>query len=112
MELGEEGIKAEEIAEEPRVVVEEEPEEDKTLSYDEYMKQKARPDSELFAPPKEREVTNEFANVKAKTATVEEEFLVMGTGTGRKKKGVKIVEKKTVEVKLSSGRLERAGQAK
>jgi plasminogen activator inhibitor 1 RNA-binding protein len=96
-QVGEEVIK-EEIEQEPKVVVEEEPEEeDNTLTFDEYMKQKARPNSELFAPPKEREVTNEFANVKAKAA-VEEEFLVMGTGTGRKKKGVKTVEKKTVEV--------------
>ena len=72
-------------------------EEDKTLSYDEYMKIKARPDNEMFAPPKEREVENEFANLKPAVA-VEEDFLVMGGAKGNKKKGVRNVEKKTIEV--------------
>ena len=88
LEVGDEAAKAEELAEEEKVQVEEPPEdeeeEDKTLSYDEYMKQKARPNNEIFAPPKERAVTNEFANVKPKVA-VEEDFLVMGGG-GRKRR--------------------------
>lgn len=78
---------------------EEEQEEDKTLSYDEYMKQKARPENELFAPVKERQVENEFANLQPKVA-VAEDFLVMEGTKGRKKKGVRNVEKKTLDVEF------------
>lgn len=98
---GEEDLAEDAIPEEREhttVKVEEEPPEDKTISYDEYLKTKARPDNANFAPVKEREVTNEFANVKAAVA-VEEDFFVKDGAKGQKKKGVKTVdEKQTIEV--------------
>jgi plasminogen activator inhibitor 1 RNA-binding protein len=61
------------------------------------MKQKARPENEMFAPVKERQLENEFANLQPKVA-LEEDFLVMEGTKGRKKKGVRNVEKKTLDV--------------
>lgn len=100
-ETTEEETKEEEEEEVTTTPVEEPPkeEEDNTLSYDEYMKQKARPENELFAPVKERQVENEFANLQPKVA-VAEDFLVMEGTKGRKKKGVRNVEKKTLDVEF------------
>ena len=58
----------------------------KTLSYDEYLAQKARPHSEAFKPLKSREVDNEFAGKPTMTLETED-FLVMGSGKGPLKKG-------------------------
>ncbi|KAL3763496.1 hypothetical protein ACHAWU_009180, partial [Discostella pseudostelligera] len=87
MELTETEPVAEEEVEEEEVVEAKEPEpEDNTMSYDEYLAQKSRPDSEAFKPLEERAVDNEFAGkVSAKKET--EDFLVMGGGKQPKKKG-------------------------
>jgi hypothetical protein len=69
-------------------VKEPEPEEDKTLSYEEYMASKARPDSAAFKPVAERTVENEFTG-KTVARKEEEDFLVMGGGKQLKKKGQK-----------------------
>lgn len=69
--------------------------EDNTMSYEEYLASKQQPDNEAFAPVKEREVTNEFANLKPKVSD-EEDFLVMGGGK-QKKARAKKDEKQTVE---------------
>jgi plasminogen activator inhibitor 1 RNA-binding protein len=81
-----------ENGEEEEVVKEPEPEEDKTLSYEEYMAMKAKPDSVAFKPIQERAVENEFAG-KAAARKEEEDFLVMGGGKQLKKKGQKKDEK-------------------
>ena len=107
-ETMEEETREEEEEEEPTPVEEppkEEKEEDKTVSYEEYMKQKTRPENEMFAPVKERQVENEFANLQPKVA-VAEDFLVGGT-KGRKKKGVRNVEKKTLDVGFRVGASEK-----
>ena len=57
---------------------------DNTISYDEYLKNKARPASELFAPKAARQVENAFASVKPKEST-EEDFLVMGENKQRER---------------------------
>lgn len=87
-----------EATEETAPVAEEkepEPEEDKTLSYEEYLAQKARPDSEAFKPLESREIENEFAG-KASSKKVSEDFLVMGGGKQPKKKGAGKKEKETL----------------
>eukprot|EP00986_Skeletonema_menzelii_P013826 scaffold8467_cov137-Skeletonema_menzelii.AAC.5 len=57
------------------VVEEKEPEPvDNTMSYEEYMATKAKPDSDLFKPVETREVENEFAG-KAASKKEEEDFL-------------------------------------
>ncbi|KAL7488647.1 hypothetical protein ACHAW6_014244 [Cyclotella cf. meneghiniana] len=81
--------------EEKDAVVEEpkEPEpEDKTLSYEEYLATKSRPDSAAFKPLEERTVENEFAG-KSVSRKETEDFLVMGGGKQPKKKGQKKEEK-------------------
>ena len=80
-----------------------EPEEDKTLSYEEYLAQKARPDSEAFKPLESREVDNEFAG-KAAAKKETEDFLVMGGGKGPRKKGSgkKEKEKLVLDFKVKS----------
>ncbi len=85
------------VAEEEEVVVEaKEPEpEDNTMSYDEYLAQKARPDTEAFKPLEERAVENEFAG-KAAAKKETEDFLVMGGGKHPKKKGSGKKEKETL----------------
>jgi len=77
---------------------EEEPEpEDNTLSYEEYIKTKVRPESSAFAPKEERSLSNDFANVSAKVV-VQEDFLVMG-GAKQKKKRDKTKDKdKSIQV--------------
>mmetsp|Transcript_3097 Transcript_3097/g.6324 ORF Transcript_3097/g.6324 Transcript_3097/m.6324 type:complete len:293 (+) Transcript_3097:325-1203(+) len=72
--------------EEEAVVEKVEEPEDKTLSFDEYMKQKQRPDSDLFKPREAPTVENEFAG---KTGMKKEEvdFLVMGSGKAMRKRG-------------------------
>eukprot|EP00804_Cyclotella_cryptica_P007548 CCRYP_010631-RA/>CCRYP_010631-RA protein AED:0.05 eAED:0.05 QI:4427/1/1/1/0.66/0.5/4/256/290 len=67
--------------------------EDKTLSYEEYLAIKSRPDSAAFKPLEERTVENEFAG-KSVTRKETEDFLVMGGGKQPKKKGQKKEEKK------------------
>ena len=83
-----------------------EPEEDKTMSYDEYIASKARPDSAAFKPIAERTVENEFAG-KARSRKEEEDFLVMGGGKQPKKKGQKKDEKEKLvldfKVKSATG---------
>lgn len=78
---GEEGEKLNDEPEKRTQDVEEEPvvEEDKTLSLEEYMMQKALPDSAAFKPKEAPKFENVFVNVAPKTA-VEEDFLVMGEG--------------------------------
>lgn len=72
-------------------------EEDKTMTYEDYLKSKAAPDSVAFKPVAERELVNEFAGKAAKTS-VEEDFLVMGGGKAPRKKGGKKGEKLSVDV--------------
>ena len=91
-----------------------EPEEDKTMSYEEYMASKARPDSAAFKPVVERSVENEFAG-KVGAKKEEEDFLVMGGGKQPKKKGQKKddKDKKLVldfKVKSATGGDDRGGR--
>jgi plasminogen activator inhibitor 1 RNA-binding protein len=83
--------------EEEEPVKEEEPE-DTTLSYEEYLERKKQQQAEsaLFAPVQERQVENEFANLKPKEA-VKEDFFVMGGGKQKKVKN-KTKEVQAVEV--------------
>lgn len=85
------------VAEEEEEVVEaKEPEpEDNTMSYDDYVAQKARPDTEAFKPLEERAVENEFSG-KAAAKKETEDFLVMGGGKQPKKKGSGKKEKETL----------------
>lgn len=87
-----------------------EPEEDKTLSYEEYLAQKALPDSEAFKPLESREVDNEFAG-KAAAKKETEDFLVMGGGKGPRKKGSgkKEKEKLVLDFKVKSAITEDRG---
>ena len=65
-----------------------EPEVDNTISYDDYLAQKARPDSTASRPVAERKLdTNEFAGKAAATVKDSEEFMNMGGGKKLKKKG-------------------------
>lgn len=96
MEGGEEEYKEEAAAAEEVEDAEPQEPEVQTLSYEEYMKTKAKPDSELFKSVEERALDNEFANFKPKVA-VEEDFLVMGAKE-KKKKGPKAKETKTIDV--------------
>lgn len=87
---------------EKKAVEEKEPEpeeeEDNTMSYEEYLAQKARPDSVAFKPVSEREIDNEFAGkaAAAKKKEVESDFLVMAGGKQPKKKGKGKKEKETL----------------
>mmetsp|Transcript_25981 Transcript_25981/g.62386 ORF Transcript_25981/g.62386 Transcript_25981/m.62386 type:complete len:310 (+) Transcript_25981:339-1268(+) len=72
-----------------------EPEEDNTMSYEEYLAQKATPESDAFKPIDSREVENEFAG-KASSKKVSEDFLVMGGGKQPRKKGSGKKEKETL----------------
>lgn len=98
-ENGENG--AEEVVKQP------EPEEDKTMSYDEYMASKALPDSAAFKPVKERTVENEFSIAAKALKKEEEDFLVMGGGKQIKKKGKKQNDKEKLvldfKVKSATG---------
>lgn len=91
----EEAKEAEEANKQPEEEPLKEEEEDKTMSYEEFMKSKQTPDSTLFAPKEVKEVENEFAGVSLKVKT-EEDFLVMGAGKMKRKKGTKKEEKKTI----------------
>lgn len=69
---------------------------DNTISYEDYLKAKASEgfSSELLAPVKERQVDDEFANMKP-SATEEQDFLVMGGGKAKKKKDSKSADEKS-----------------
>ncbi|EJK74912.1 hypothetical protein THAOC_03384 [Thalassiosira oceanica] len=76
-------------AAEEEAVAEPEPEpepEDKTMSYEEYMATKARPDAAAFKALEIREVENEFAGKEGVKAE-ESDFLTMGGGKSLRKKG-------------------------
>jgi plasminogen activator inhibitor 1 RNA-binding protein len=80
--------------------VEEQPEpepEDTTMSYEEYLATKAKPDTEAFAALEIREVENEFAG-KAASKKEEEDFMMMGSGKQLKKKGTGKKEKQTLDL--------------
>ncbi|KAL7468828.1 hypothetical protein ACHAXS_009064, partial [Conticribra weissflogii] len=81
--------------EEEAVVEKVEEPEDKTMSYDEYLKQKQRPDSDLFKPREAPSVENEFAG-KTGMKKEEEDFLVMGSGKAMRKRGGEKKEKQTL----------------
>ncbi|KAL3816337.1 hypothetical protein ACHAXA_011437 [Cyclostephanos tholiformis] len=77
--------------------------EDTTISYDEYLAMKARPNSEAFKPLEARKVEDEFAG-KAPTKKETSDFLVMGGGKQPKKKGSvkKEPEKLVLDFKIKS----------
>ena len=89
------GATEEEVVEEEEEEVKEPEPVDNTMSYEEYMASKAKPDSAHFKPVETREVENEFAG---KTAAKKEgvDFLVMGGGKQLKKKGTKKAAKETL----------------
>jgi plasminogen activator inhibitor 1 RNA-binding protein len=99
-----------EAAEEPAPEVKEE-EEDKTMTLDDYLKNKSRPESDAFKPVAEKEFVDEFAG-KAAKKSVEEDFLVMGGGKSLRKKGAKKDGKVSVDVgfRVSSGDDMRRGE--
>jgi plasminogen activator inhibitor 1 RNA-binding protein len=67
-----------------------EPVVDNTISYEEYMASKAvATASGLLAPVKEREIVDEFANVKPAAKDEQEDFLVMGGAKQKRKKEAK-----------------------
>lgn len=59
-------------------------EEDKTMTYEEYMATKDAPPNDAFAPVKHREVKNEFAGIEAKK--VEKDEVFFSTGGGKQKR--------------------------
>lgn len=89
------GATEEEVVEEEEKVKEPEPV-DNTMSYEEYMATKAKPDSAHFKPVETREVENEFAGKTAAKKEGAEDFLVMGGGKQLKKKGTKKAAKETL----------------
>ena len=65
-----------------------EPEMDNTISYNNYLTQKRRPDSAAFRPFTEHKlVANKFAGKAATTVKDSKEFMNMGRGKKLKKKG-------------------------
>lgn len=69
---------------------------DNTISYEEYLETKAKPDSVAFKPLEMREITeNEFTG-KCGVKKAEEEFLVMGGGKSLRRKGSGKKEKETL----------------
>lgn len=90
-------------ATEPEEVKEEE-EEEKTMTYEDYLKSKQAPDTEAFKPVAEKQFVNEFAG-KAAAKPVEEDFLVMGGGKALRKKGSRKDDKASIDVgfRVSSG---------
>ena len=85
-------------AAEEEAVAEPEPEpepEDKTMSYEDYMAAKAKPDTAAFKALEIREVDNEFAGKNASKAE-ESDFLVMGGGKSLRKKGAGKKSKETL----------------
>ena len=90
-----------------------EPEVDNTISYEEYLAQKARPDSAAFQPVQERQLdVNEFASkaARSKKETEKQEFMQMGEGKKMRKKGTGKKEKKTLALDFRSpGRGGRGG---
>lgn len=81
----------EEVEEEVAPSPEAEPEpEDNTLSYEEYLASKQRPEGELFAPKQERTSVEDefFAKAKPREVQEVEDYLVMG-GAKQKRKGRK-----------------------
>lgn len=79
-----------------------EPEVGNTISYDDYLAQKARPDSAAFRPVAERKLdANEFAGKAAAMVKDSEEFMNMGREKTLKKKGKNgKKEKQTLVVKF------------
>jgi len=80
-------------------------EEDKTMTYEDYLKSKQAPDTDAFKPVAERQLVNEFEG-KAVQKAVEEDFLVMGGGKALRKKGTKKGDKKStldVGFRVSTG---------
>lgn len=81
--------------------VEPEPE-DNTMTVEEFMASK-KENSGLLKPVQEREVVNDFANMKVKTS-VEEDFCVMGTA-----KSKRVREAKTAKTVTTGFRVESPG---
>mmetsp|Transcript_11112 Transcript_11112/g.24481 ORF Transcript_11112/g.24481 Transcript_11112/m.24481 type:complete len:305 (+) Transcript_11112:319-1233(+) len=93
------------------VVEEPEPEPvDNTISYDDYVASKARPDSAAFKALESRDIENEFAG-KAASKYEEKEFLVMGGAKQPKKKGTGKKEKEilVLDFKIKSAITEDKG---
>lgn len=85
------------------VVVEEPEPEDNTISYEEYLANKAKPDSVAFKALESRDIENEFAG-KSSSKKVSEDFLKMGNDKALRKKGSGKNEKETllVDFKIKS----------
>ena len=103
--------KVEEKAEDPSneecekkepVIVEEE--EDKTISLEDYLKnKKAVSDSGIFGPKEEKTLDSEFSGAVAHVS-VKEHFLVMGSGKTLRKKGSEKKKSTQVDVGFRVGR--------
>lgn len=111
VDVGVEGARAPEEAEElteKHVEFEEEPEEeDNTLTYEEFMAQKAeeQKDSEGFSPLNEKqlEVDSAFKSMKLKKDKEEEDFLVMGGGKSKQKRNKTNTGKKMLDIDIKVG---------
>lgn len=98
------GDAATEVKEDGDALAEEPPkeeEEDKTMTYEEYLAQKEeqRLESEAFKPIAMRELENEFAGLvgkKGRKETEEENFLKMGKGKQPRKKGAEKKDKEKI----------------
>lgn len=78
-----------------------EPEVDNTVSYEDYLAQKARPDSVAFRPVAERELdTSEFTGKAAGAKKETEAFIAMGGGKKLKKKGTAKKGKETLALEF------------
>jgi len=89
---GEDGTEVKENGAAEEAEPEKEEEEDKTMTYEEYLAQKEeqRAESDAFKPVEMRELENEFAGLVGKKGRKEEEaeaFLKMGQGKQLRKKG-------------------------
>lgn len=92
-----------------------EPEVDNTISYEDYLAQKARPDSAAFRPVAERQLdASEFAGKAAGSKKETEDFMHMGQGKKIRKKGTGKKEKETLVLDLRSkgreGNQDRSGR--
>lgn len=97
-------------AEEEEYIKEEQ--EDNTLSYEEYLERRTKPENKFFAPKEERHHDSEFSNRKA-MVNVQESFLVMGGPKSQRERG-KNKSKETLSIEVgfrpASSAIERSYQ--
>merc|ERR1712087_645066 len=103
--------KGETAAEENKDDVKEEEPEDNTMSYEEYLKSKAKPEEGILAPVQKKDFVNEFEGKATHKVKNDEQFLVMGSGKALRKKGSgKKEDKKTIVPSFRVGEPNKRGE--